>query len=41
MNPPDQVVVLSIDETTHIHTLERTRKYLPMKPRQPSSTAYG
>lgn len=32
MDLPDNAVVLSIDEKTHMQTLDRTRSILPLKP---------
>ena len=35
MNPPENVLVISVDEKTQIQALERTQKELSMKPRLP------
>lgn len=35
MSPPDNAVVLSVDEKTQIQALDRTQPMLPLKPGQP------
>ena len=32
LNPPDQALVLSVDEKSHIQALERTQPMLPLRP---------
>ncbi len=34
MNPPDQALVLSVDEETQIQALDRTQPMLPLRPGQ-------
>ncbi len=34
LNPPDNALVLSVDEKTQIQALDRTQPMLPLKPRQ-------
>jgi len=35
LNPPENVLVISVDEKTQIQALDRTQKELPMKPGLP------
>jgi hypothetical protein len=34
LNPPDNALVLSVDEKTQIHALDRTQPMLPLRPGQ-------
>ena len=38
LNPPEQAVVLCVDEKTSIQALDRTQPILPMRPGQPGAT---